>query len=152
MLPRASGRSNTSAALASVRSGLPTRSPRGPYAALIPVSVAWTIGRPFSAARSAPSEACWAGAQLCWNVEVADWATMTCAPSRTSLRLMSGNAVSKQTSGPIRSPRAPSGRVITTWRSPRSRSSPAALPTDVAHPSRERAGTYSPNGTRRILS
>ena len=62
---------------------------------------------------------------------------------------MSGNAVSKHTSGPIRSPGPAS---ITTCSVPRLRSSPAALPTDVAQPSSERAGMYSPNGTSRILS
>jgi len=38
-----------------------------------PLSAAWTTGRPVSAARSAPSAACWAGSQLCWNVESEVW-------------------------------------------------------------------------------
>lgn len=101
-------------------------------------------------------------AQLCWNVDVDDWAISNWAPSRASRLLMSGNADSKQISGPMRSLSAPareectgdggSGTDITTCRFPRSRSSPAALPTDVTQPSTERAGMYSPNGTRRILS
>ena len=114
----------------------------------MPVSVACTIGRHVSAARSAASEACCAGAQLCWKDEVDDWATSNCAPSAARWRLMSGNADSKQTSGPIRS--VPVS--ITTWRVPRLRSSPAALPTEVAQPSTERSGMYSPKGTSRILS
>ncbi len=62
---------------------------------------------------------------------------------------MSGNALSKHTIGPIRSPSPAS---ITTCSEPLLRSSPAASPTEVAQPSSERAGTYSPNGTSRILS
>ncbi len=127
----------------------PTRWPLGPYTADTPVSVACTIGRPVSAARSAASEACCSGAQLCWKVEVADWAISTWAPSSTRLRLMSENADSKHTIGPIRSPRPAS---ITTCRVPCLRSSAAASPTEVAQPSNERAGMYSPKGTSRILS
>lgn len=63
---------------------------------------------------------------------------------------MSGKADSKQTSGPTRG-RAPES-VSTTGRVPRDRSSAAAFPTDVAQPRSPRAGTYSPNGTSRILS
>ncbi|GDY40371.1 hypothetical protein SANT12839_012530 [Streptomyces antimycoticus] len=137
------------AALASVGSRGPTGSPRGPNTALSPVSVACTIGRQVSAARSAASEACCSGAQLPWKVEVEDWTTSIRAPSRARVRLMSGNADSKHTSGPIR--REP-GRFITTGSVPRWRSSPAALPTEVAQPSSGRAGTYSPKGTSRILS
>jgi hypothetical protein len=62
---------------------------------------------------------------------------------------MSGNADSKHTIGPMLSPCPTS---ITTCSVPRLRSSPAALPTEVAQPSTERKGTYSPNGTSRILS
>lgn len=80
------------------------RSPSAPYTALTPVSVACTIGRPFSAARNAASDACCSGAQLPWNDEVADWASNSRAPSRVSCLLISGNADSKQTSGPIRVP------------------------------------------------
>ena len=114
----------------------------------MPVSVACTIGRHDSAARSAASEACWAGAQLCWKDEVEDWATSNWTPSAARWRLMSGNAVSKQTSGPSRS--VPVS--ITTCWVPGLRSWPAALPTDVAQPSTERSGMYSPKGTSRILS
>lgn len=137
------------AALASVGIRGPTGSPRGPNTALSPVSVACTIGRQVSADRSAASEACCSGAQLCWKVEVEDWTTSTRAPSRTRFRLMSGNADSKHTSGPIR---RESGSVITTGFVPRWRSSPAAFPTEVAQPSNGRAGMYSPKGTSRILS
>jgi hypothetical protein len=42
-------------------------------AAVTPVKAAWTTGRPVSAARTAPSEACWSGPQVPWKVEVADW-------------------------------------------------------------------------------
>lgn len=62
---------------------------------------------------------------------------------------MSGNALSKQTIGPIR---RPSPTSITTCSVPCLRSSPAALPTEVAQPSSDRNGTYSPKGTSRILS
>ncbi len=127
----------------------PIRAPSAPYTADTPVSVACTIGRPVSAARSAASEACCSGAQLRWNVDVDDCASSTPAPSCTRWRLMSGNAVSKHTIGPIR---RPSPTAMTTCSEPRLRSSPAAFPTDVAQPSSERAGTYSPNGTSRILS
>lgn len=67
---------------------------------------------------------------------------------------MSGNADSKQISGPTRSPFPPSapGSDIVTCRVPRSRSSPAARPMETTQPSAERAGMYSPNGTSRILS
>ncbi len=127
----------------------PTGRPEASKTALTPVSVAWTTGRPDSAARTAAREACWAGAQLCWKVEVEDWATISPAPARASRRLRSGKAVSKQTSGPVRSPPEVS---ITTCRVPGCRSSPAARPTEVAQPSSDRAGTYSPKGTSRILS
>lgn len=62
---------------------------------------------------------------------------------------MSGNADSKQTIGPTRSPFP---TFITTCSVPCLRSSPAALPTEVAQPRTLRAGTYSPKGTSRILS
>lgn len=67
------------------------------------------------------------------------------------MRLMSGNADSKQTSGPTRRPSAPGTRIV-TGPVPRSRSSPAARPIEVAQPMADRAGMYSPNGTSRILS
>src|SRR5208337_2386609 len=54
-----------------------------------------------SAARTAPSEACWSGPQVPWKVEVADWYTISCAPRSVSTRDMSGNADSKQISTPI---------------------------------------------------
>ncbi len=155
MEPRASGISYTAAVLAEVGRAAPIRAPDGPCTTLTPVRVACTIGRPFSAARRAASEACWAGAQLSWKVEVADCATSREAPSRVRRRLMSGKADSKQTSGPRRTPVRPSGRPgrsMTTGASPRMRSSPAARPTEVAQPSSARAGTYSPKGTSRILS
>ncbi len=47
--------------------------PRASKAAESPVRAACTTGRPVSAARTAPSAACWAGAQLCWNVESEVW-------------------------------------------------------------------------------
>lgn len=62
---------------------------------------------------------------------------------------MSGNADSKQTIGPTLSPWPTS---ITTCSEPCLRFSPAALPTEVAQPSSERKGMYSPKGTSRILS
>ncbi len=62
---------------------------------------------------------------------------------------MSGNAVSKQINGPTRSP-CPT--LMTTCSVPCLRSTPAALPTEVAQPSSERNGMYSPKGTSRILS
>ncbi|CAM5372294.1 hypothetical protein SNARM312S_08014 [Streptomyces narbonensis] len=67
---------------------------------------------------------------------------------------MSGKADSKQMSGPTRSPAAPvpAGSVITTGAPPRRRSSSAAFPNEVTQPRVPRAGTYSPNGTSRILS
>lgn len=47
--------------------------PRESNATVSPVSAACTTGRPVSAARTALSEACWAGAQLDWNVESEVW-------------------------------------------------------------------------------
>ena len=47
--------------------------PRASKATLSPVSAAWTTGRPVSAARTALSEACCAGAQLRWKVESEVW-------------------------------------------------------------------------------
>ena len=47
--------------------------PRASNAAESPVSAACTTGRPVSAARSALSEACWASAQLPWNVASDVW-------------------------------------------------------------------------------
>lgn len=89
------------------------------------------------------------GAQLCWKDEVDDWAISNWAPSSARWRLMSGNADSKHTIGPVFSPWPTS---ITTCSVPCLRFSPAALPTEVTQPSSERAGMYSPKGTRRILS
>ena len=65
------------------------------------------------------------------------WRSTTGRPARRRLRgsrwrVMSGKAVSKQTIGPIR---RPSPTFITICRAPRLRSSPAALPTEVAQPS-----------------
>ncbi len=50
-----------------------SRRPCASYATDSPVNAACTTGRPVSAARSAPSEACWAGAHVDWKVDVADW-------------------------------------------------------------------------------
>ncbi len=47
--------------------------PRLSKASESPVSAAWTTGRPVSAARSASSDACWARAQVPWNVGSEVW-------------------------------------------------------------------------------
>ena len=50
-----------------------SRLPLASKATVSPVSAACTTGRPVSAARTAPSEACWSGPQVPWKVEVSDW-------------------------------------------------------------------------------
>src|SRR5260370_39369174 len=91
--------------------------PRASNAALMPVRAAWTTGRPDSAARRAASDACCAGAQLFWKVEVADWYTISCAPLSAATLDMSGNADSKQMSTPMGSGR-PTGPVTVSRCSP----------------------------------
>src|SRR5580700_6755442 len=126
--------------------------PRASKATVSPVSAAWTTGRPVSAARTAPSEACWSGPQVPRKVEVADWYTISCAPLSVSTRDMSGNADSKQISTPI-------GKGLPVLSVGYSRCAPvpgimldaAALLILVSQPSCCRNGMYSPNGTSRVL-
>ena len=66
------------AAVARVREGeLPAARVKGGRVA---GQAACATGLPVSAARTAPSAACWAGAQLAWNVESEVWYRMSCAP------------------------------------------------------------------------
>ena len=113
-----------------------------------PLTELCTTDRPDSTARTAASEACWGWAQLPWKVVVAVWGTSTDAPRSASSRERSGKADSKQTRGPI----VVSPTSMTTRSAPRRRSSPAASVTDVTQFMTDRRGTYSPNGTSRILS
>ena len=121
-------------------------------AAVSPVRAAWTTGRPVSAARTAPSDACWAGAQVRWNVESEVWYTMSWAPRPVSTRDMSGKADSKQISTPRGS--GWPDRLVACRRcapSPGTILLGAALLIRASQPSAARSGMYSPNGTSRVL-
>ena len=114
----------------------------------MPLRAAWSTGRPDSTARTAARLACWSSPQLPWKVVSAVWTTTRSAPPAARFLARSGKADSKQTSGPTDS--SPAGS--TARRAPRCRSTAAASVSRVTQPSSGRSGTYSPNGTSRILS
>ena len=120
-------------------------------AAVTPVSAACTTGRPVSAARSAPSEACWAGAQLSGTWSRRSGTRSAGRPGRRPPGTCRGRRTRSRSARRAGAAARPGRRVDQLRPVARDHVARRRLADPGQPAERARNGMYSPNGTSRVF-